>query len=132
MMAEDAFSIKTMSRSDVDLAVDWAAGEGWNPGLHDADSFYAVDPDGFLLAERSGEPLGCVAAVAYDEAYGVSNSFQLAELYGFVGDVDTAFQWLESALDVHDPGMSWVSASEFLRALHDDPRWPEITARAGF
>jgi hypothetical protein len=72
------------------------------------------------------------AAVAYDEAYGVSNSFQLAELYGFVGDVDTAFQWLESALDVHDPGMSWVSASEFLRALHDDPRWPEITARAGF
>ena len=72
------------------------------------------------------------AATAYAEAYGVANSFQLAELYGFVGDADPAFKWLESALEVHDPGMSWVPTSEFLRPLHDDPRWPEILERAGF
>ena len=69
---------------------------------------------------------------AYEEAYGAANSFQLAELYGFVGDADPAFKWLDSALEVHDPGMSWVSTSEFLRPLHDDPRWAQVVERAGF
>ena len=72
------------------------------------------------------------AAAAYADAYGTANSFQLAELHGFVGDADPAFKWLESALEVHDPGLSWVSTSEFLRPLHDDPRWPDIVERAGF
>jgi adenylate cyclase len=72
------------------------------------------------------------AAKAYEDAYGVSNSYQLAELYGFVGDVDNAIVWLESALEVHDPGMTWAQTSEFLRSVHDDPRWPEIMTRAGF
>jgi len=35
-----------MSRQELDLAVDWAAAEGWNPGLHDANCFYAIDPTG--------------------------------------------------------------------------------------
>jgi len=38
-----------MNRDDVSLAVAWAASEGWNPGVHDADCFYAADPDGFFL-----------------------------------------------------------------------------------
>lgn len=64
-----------MSKGELGLALDWATAEGWNPGLHDADSFYAVDPDGFFLAERAGEPLGCVAAVAYDETFGYLGLF---------------------------------------------------------
>ena len=35
-----------MSRAEVDLAIDWAAGEGWNPGRHDADCFHGADPGG--------------------------------------------------------------------------------------
>lgn len=35
------------SRSDLDTMVDWAAREGWNPGLCDADSFHTADPTGF-------------------------------------------------------------------------------------
>ena len=27
----------------------WAEEEGWNPGPHDADVYWATDPDGFLL-----------------------------------------------------------------------------------
>jgi hypothetical protein len=72
------------------------------------------------------------AAEAYDAAYGVSNSYQLAELYGFVGDLDTAFKWLETGLDIRDPGIPWLQTSEFLRPLHGDPRWPQIVERAGF
>jgi len=29
-------TVRTMSRAELDHAVDWAAGEGWNPGHHDA------------------------------------------------------------------------------------------------
>jgi len=63
-------TVRTMNRDDIDLAVSWAGQEGWNPGLHDAESFYAVDPNGFFMAEVDGEPAGCISAVAYDETFG--------------------------------------------------------------
>ena len=50
--------------------VEWAAKEGWNPGLHDAECFFAADPQGFLLAESAGKPLGCISAVAYGQEFG--------------------------------------------------------------
>lgn len=63
-------TIKTMTRQEVDIAIAWAAEEGWNPGIFDADSFYAADPNGFFLAELNGEPAGCISAVAYDDTFG--------------------------------------------------------------
>jgi ribosomal protein S18 acetylase RimI-like enzyme len=59
-----------MTPADLDRALDWAAAEGWNPGLHDARCFHAADPEGFFLAELDGEPVGCVATVAYDDTFG--------------------------------------------------------------
>jgi len=51
------------------LAIDWAAAEGWNPGLRDATAFGTVDPDGWLIAEVDGEPVGCITALRYDESF---------------------------------------------------------------
>lgn len=67
---EGAFRVRRMSRSELDLAVEWAAREGWNPGLHDADVFFPTDPDGFFLGVLADEPIGCVSAVAYDGRFG--------------------------------------------------------------
>lgn len=69
-MEPSNITIRRMTRAEVDLAVEWAAREGWNPGLHDAESFYIADPNGFFLAEVNGEPAGCISAVAYDASYG--------------------------------------------------------------
>jgi GNAT superfamily N-acetyltransferase len=69
-MEQSTVTVRRMNRKDLDLAVDWAELEGWNPGLHDADSFYVMDPNGFFLAELDGEPAGCISAVAYDETFG--------------------------------------------------------------
>src|SRR3954468_917648 len=44
------------SLDEVRLILDWAAAEGWNPGLHDAEAFLAADPEGFLLGRLDGEP----------------------------------------------------------------------------
>jgi GNAT superfamily N-acetyltransferase len=62
--------IRTMTREDLALALDWAAAEGWNPGLADAACFHAADPDGFLVGEVDGTPVGCVSAVRYPGGFG--------------------------------------------------------------
>ncbi len=69
-MTSSSFTIRTMDRAEVDLAVDWAAAEGWNPGLDDAASFFAADPQGFLIGLEDGEPVGCISAVRYGPDYG--------------------------------------------------------------
>lgn len=64
------YQIRTMTRAEVDIAVDWAAAEGWNPGLHDADCFYAADPDGFLIGLLDGDPIAVISVVKYGEHFG--------------------------------------------------------------
>jgi len=67
---DQPFTIRRMSRNEIDLAIDWAAAEGWNPGLADADAFYAADPNGFLMGFLGTEPVECISAVAYGASYG--------------------------------------------------------------
>lgn len=59
-----------MDRAELDWAVEMAAQEGWNPGLSDANAFYAADPEGFLIGTLNDEPVGCISAVAYGETFG--------------------------------------------------------------
>ncbi len=68
-MANEPLRIRTMRRAEVDLAMDWAAAEGWNPGIHDAGCFHAADPDGFLVGLVGDEPVGGVSVVAYDDRF---------------------------------------------------------------
>ena len=70
MMASSNYTIRTMSRTEVNIAIDWAAAEGWNPGLHDADSFYAADQRGFLIGELDGEPIASISVVKYGSSFG--------------------------------------------------------------
>ncbi len=67
---EPKFEIRSMTRTELNLAVDWAAKEGWNPGLYDADSFYQTDPQGFLIACLNDEPIGTISAVTYNDNFG--------------------------------------------------------------
>jgi hypothetical protein len=69
-MTSDDLTIRRMNRSEIDMAVDWAAAEGWNPGIHDADCFYAADPDGFWIGLLGDEPVAMVSAVGYEDSYG--------------------------------------------------------------
>lgn len=63
-------TIRTMRRGEIDLAIELAAREGWNPGLHDAHCFAAADPEGFLIAEVDGRLAGCLSAVSYGIGFG--------------------------------------------------------------
>ncbi len=69
-MVSANYKIRTMSRDEVNIAIDWAASEGWNPGLYDADCFYAAGPEGFLVGELNDEPIATISAVTYGETFG--------------------------------------------------------------
>ncbi|KRR28430.1 GNAT family N-acetyltransferase [Bradyrhizobium retamae] len=59
------FTIRTMRPDEISLAIDWAAAEGWNPGLADATCFSSVDPHGFFIGEIDGAPVATVSCVNY-------------------------------------------------------------------
>jgi predicted N-acetyltransferase YhbS len=63
-------TIRTLRSDEMPLVIEWAAREGWNPGLHDAACFHAADAEGFLVAEHQGEALGCISAVSYGGRFG--------------------------------------------------------------
>ena len=69
-MPDNTYRIRTMTRQEVDTALDWAAAEGWNPGLSDADCFYATDSRGFLIGLRGDDPIATISAVRYDDSFG--------------------------------------------------------------
>jgi GNAT superfamily N-acetyltransferase len=58
--------IRTMRPDEITVGVDWAAAEGWNPGLADAACFATVDPGGFLVGELDGAPAAAISCVNYD------------------------------------------------------------------
>lgn len=61
--------IRAMRPNEIALAVDWAAAEGWNPGLGDAACFATVDPDGFLIGEIDGAPAATISCLNYDARF---------------------------------------------------------------
>jgi GNAT superfamily N-acetyltransferase len=69
-MAIEGYAIREMTSHEVDLAISWANAEGWNPGIHDAETFYRTDPHGFFQGILDGKPVSCISAVAYGDRYG--------------------------------------------------------------
>lgn len=51
---------------ELPLILGWAAAEGWNPGLDDAEAFFAADPQGFFVAERNSVPVAAISVVNHD------------------------------------------------------------------
>lgn len=75
------YKIRIMKREEVDLAVEWAAGEGWSPGLNDAGCFYAADPKGFFIGLLGNAPVACISAVAYDRNFGFLGFYLVKSRY---------------------------------------------------
>lgn len=61
--------IRTATLADVTKMLDWAAQEGWNPGLDDAEAFFAADPGGFFVTERGGQLVACLSVVNHSDSF---------------------------------------------------------------
>jgi GNAT superfamily N-acetyltransferase len=64
-----------LERPDLDVVVDWAAAEGWNPGLADAEVFWATDPAGFVGVRQDGELIAAGSIVSYGARFGFMGFF---------------------------------------------------------
>lgn len=62
--------IRPANEEEFSNAIEWAAGEGWNPGLDDLGAFFAADPDGFLMGFVEDEPVSSISVVRYGEDFG--------------------------------------------------------------
>lgn len=80
-MDTDSCTIRSMRREEIDLAIEWAASEGWNPGLHDAVPFHAADPEGFLIGELKGEPIATISAIRYGTGFGFLGFYIVSPAY---------------------------------------------------
>ena len=69
MTAQHEFAIRAMRPDEIALAADWAAAEGWNPGLNDAACFATVDAASFLIGELDGRAAATISCVDYDEHF---------------------------------------------------------------
>jgi GNAT superfamily N-acetyltransferase len=74
-MSDSELLIRNMHREELGVLVGWATGEGWNPGLHDAEVFWATDPQAFIAAELNGELVGGGSIVSYGGQYGFMGFF---------------------------------------------------------
>ncbi|MGL4637999.1 MAG: GNAT family N-acetyltransferase [Beijerinckiaceae bacterium] len=63
-------TIRALTLNEMRVPIEWAAREGWNPGLHDAEPFHAADPFGHLAAFIGGEPVACISAVRSGDDFG--------------------------------------------------------------
>ncbi|MFB6463780.1 GNAT family N-acetyltransferase [Bradyrhizobium tunisiense] len=61
--------IRNLTPEEISIAIDWAAAEGWNPGLSDAACFAAPDAQGFFVGEIDGEPVATISCVNYDDRF---------------------------------------------------------------
>ena len=56
-------------------ALAWAATEGWNPGLHDAEPFFVADPGGYLGLEVDGRIAVVASVVRWSDRYAFGGLF---------------------------------------------------------
>lgn len=77
--------IRNLNPSEIAIAVDWAAAEGWNPGLSDAACFAIPDAKGFFVGEVDGEPVATVSCVNYDDRFAFLGFYIVRSVYRGAG-----------------------------------------------
>lgn len=77
--------IRNLNPSEIAVAVDWAAAEGWNPGLSDAACFAIPDAKGFFVGEIDGEPVATVSCVNYDDRFAFLGFYIVRSAYRGAG-----------------------------------------------
>ncbi|WP_074701922.1 GNAT family N-acetyltransferase [Nitrosomonas ureae] len=78
---DSEYIIRPMMQNEIDFAIELATTEGWNPGLHDRDCFYAADRNGFFIGLLNGQPIACLSAVKYSDSFGFMGLYIVKEPY---------------------------------------------------
>ena len=112
-------SIRPLTPGDIPTVTGWARREGFTPGLGDVAIYRQTDRQGLWVGWLGPEPVGCVAGVRYNAAYGFIGLFLVvpehrgkgyglalwSHALGHLADVPCV--GLEAALDRVEDYASW-------------------------
>jgi len=68
-MDTNDLTVRPATTAEAPLFADWAAKEGWNPGLQDISVFRDSDPKGFLVAESKGLVVATLSVVHFGPSH---------------------------------------------------------------
>lgn len=71
----DNLEIQQLNRTDLNILIDWASKEGWNPGKNDAEVFWNTDPVGFYGFFYEGNLIAAGAVISYSNEFGFMGLF---------------------------------------------------------
>ena len=108
----------------------------------------AVAEKGVQLSGRNGFYLGwlawaCGIAGQHDRVRSIIEELRskpegayiqplgMVQAYSGLGEVDSAFEWLDRGLAVGDPLIANID-QPYMDPLRDDPRWPSVLERVGY
>ncbi len=111
MMDRD-YTIKVATRDEVNVAVQWAADEGWNPGLHDADCYYRADSEGFLVGLLGEKPVATISAFRYGQTFGFIGFYIVKPAYRGQGYGIKIWQAAMQRLQGRNVGLDGVVAQK--------------------
>ena len=63
------FAVRPMRPGELELVLEWARQEGWNPGLDDSLPFHDADPSGFFVGALGEVPVGSISVVKYGDDF---------------------------------------------------------------
>lgn len=61
--------VRTLGIAELKTVVNWAGAEGWNPGVNDAETFFAADSSGFFGGYINDELVASISAVRYHNQF---------------------------------------------------------------
>ena len=63
------FAVRSIRPGELELVLEWARQEGWNPGLDDSLAFLEADPSGFFVGSIGEVPVGSISVVKYGDSF---------------------------------------------------------------
>ncbi len=75
IMEIDKLQFQKLNLDGLKTLIEWATEEGWNPGPHDADVYWATDPDGFYGYYYDDKLIAGGSIVSYNGEFGFMGFF---------------------------------------------------------
>lgn len=139
LQAKENINVRTMTKKDLQMVIDWAVKEGWNPCKYQVEPLYAADPGGYKLLEIDGNPVASLASVRYSKNFAILGMYIVKPEYRGQGYGKLLWDFVMGNLKAYDSiGLYGVMAQvenykrAGFRAINANTRWRGITSVTEF
>ncbi|ORX91302.1 hypothetical protein K493DRAFT_304172 [Basidiobolus meristosporus CBS 931.73] len=107
-MLGEQFVIKPATLEESKIIHQWGDKEGWNSGVHDWETLFHANPDGFLVGHLNDEPIACIAIFRYENQVAYMGWYYVLKEYRGKGYGFTLFKHALKLLENYNIGLDGV------------------------